>query len=89
MSNINGELKATENSNEWDNLIEEVIEKHSIEIYEYKHFSNVQEIGSEVFGKVYRANLKNFHGYLALKSFFNFDNATIKEIVHEVIIITY
>jgi len=76
------ELKVTDNSN---NLIEEAIEKYCLKLYEYKHFSNIQKIGTGGFGKVYRANWKNSEQYLALKSFFNIDNITAKEIVHEVV----
>ncbi|CAB4439567.1 unnamed protein product [Rhizophagus irregularis] len=32
---------------------------------------------------MFRAEWKNFHTYLALKSFYKFDNVTVKEIVHE------
>ena len=85
MSN-NTELKVTGNSNEWINWIEESIAKKNIKYYDYKHFNNFQEIGFGGFGKVYRANWKSSHNYLALKSFFNF-NITAKEIINEVIII--
>ena len=78
-------MQATDNSNEWINWINEVISKKLIKYYEYDHFNNVEEIGSGSFGKVYRANWKNSVQYLALKSFFNLDNATVKEIVNEVI----
>ncbi|CAB5381436.1 unnamed protein product [Rhizophagus irregularis] len=44
---------------------------------------NVQRIGTGGFGKVYRANWKNSDQYLALKSFFDLDDVTAKEIVHE------
>ena len=47
--------------------------------------SVIQEIGTGGFGKVYRANWKNSYKHLALKSFFNFNDATIKEVVNEVI----
>jgi hypothetical protein len=73
------------NSNEWINWIEESIEKKQIRYYDYNHFNNIQEIGSGSFGKVYRANWKNSHSYLALKSFFKF-NDTAREIVNEVFI---
>ena len=72
------------NSNEWD-WIEEAIAKNYFKYYEYEYFNNIQEIGSGGFGKVYRANWKNSLGCLALKSFFNLNNITAKEIVNEVI----
>ncbi|GES88019.1 kinase-like domain-containing protein [Rhizophagus clarus] len=46
-------------------------------------FNNIEEIGAGSFGKVYRANWKSSYSYLALKSFFNLNNVTIKEIVNE------
>ena len=73
-----------ENSNEWINWIEEAISKKHIKYYEYDHFSDIQEIGSGNFGKVYRVNWKNSRRYLALKSFSNLNRITIKEIVNEV-----
>ena len=76
-----------ENSNEWINWIEEAISKKHIKYYEYCHFSDIQEIGCGNFGKVYRVNWKNSHRCLALKSFFNPNHITIKEIVNEVITI--
>src|SRR5581483_8843248 len=84
MSN-NIEILETENTNEWVNWIEEAIVKEYFKYYEYEHFSNLQEIGSGTFGKVYRADWKNPGQYLALKSFFNLNNVIVKEIVHEVI----
>ncbi|EXX57405.1 uncharacterized protein OCT59_023999 [Rhizophagus irregularis] len=83
MSNNNTELKVIGNSNEWINLIEESLVKKQIKYYDYKYFDNIQEIGFGSFGKVYRANWKNSHGYLALKSFTNF-NITAEEIVNEI-----
>ena len=62
-------MKDTENANEWINWIEEAIAKKHIKYYEYDHFSNIQEIGSGRFGKIFCANWKNFEHYLALKSF--------------------
>ena len=79
-------IKIIDNSNEWINWIEESIAKKKIKYYDYKHFNNVQEIGFGEIGKVYRANWKDSHNYLALKSFFNF-NVMAKEIVNEVTII--
>ncbi|CAB4379800.1 unnamed protein product [Rhizophagus irregularis] len=46
-------ITVTENSNnEWTNWIEEAIAKDYLKYYEYIHFSNTEEIGSGVFGKV-------------------------------------
>ncbi|RGB36158.1 kinase-like domain-containing protein [Rhizophagus diaphanus] len=73
----------TENTNEWINWIEEAILKDHLKYYEYNQFNDIQEIGSGSFGKVYRAKWKNFE-HLALKSFFNLDSNTVKEIVHEI-----
>ena len=56
----------------------------NIQYYEYENFHNFKGVGVGSFGKVYRVNWKNSPEYLALKSFFNFNNATVKEIVHEV-----
>ncbi|GBB93164.1 hypothetical protein RclHR1_02120016 [Rhizophagus clarus] len=82
MSN-NNEFNVAENSDEWINWIEGAITKNYFKHYEYKHFSDIQEIGSGGFGKVYRANWKNSDKYFALKSFFNLNNTTVKEIVNE------
>ncbi|RGB29601.1 kinase-like domain-containing protein, partial [Rhizophagus diaphanus] len=81
MSN-NTEFEVIDNSNEWINWIEESIAKNQIKYYDYNHFNSIQEIGFGSFGKVYRANWKSSHSYLALKSFYNF-NVMAKEIVNE------
>ena len=78
------EIPAIENSNEWINWIEEAISKKHIKYYDYKCFRNLQKIGKGAFGKIYRANWKDSEDYFALKSLFNLDNDTGKEIVHEV-----
>jgi serine/threonine protein kinase len=72
--------------NELVNQVEEAISKKYIKFYEYEHFKNIQEIGAGNFGKVYRAKWRNSDQYLALKSFFNLDDITIKELIHEVTI---
>src|SRR5438045_9169661 len=79
-------MKNYENTNEWINWIEEAIDKQHIKYYEYENFKNIQEIGSGAFGKVFRANWKNVQHHLVLKSFFNLNNITVKEIVNEVIL---
>ena len=78
-------MQTPDNSNEWVNWLEEAIAKDYFKHYEYKHFYNVQKIGSGGFGVVYRANWKNSEKYFALKSFTKLDDITVKEIVQEVI----
>ncbi|GES87941.1 kinase-like domain-containing protein [Rhizophagus clarus] len=68
---------------EWINWIEEAVTKNYFKYYDYKSFNNIQEIGHGNFGNVYRANWKNSRNYLALKSFYNYNSITIKEIVNE------
>ena len=78
------EVQNTENASDW---IEEAIAKEYLKYYEYQNFSNIREIGTGGFGKVFRANWKdNLEQYLVLKSFLNLNNITVKEIVREVII---
>jgi hypothetical protein len=68
-----------------NNWLEEAISNNYIKYYEYKHFSNIQKVGTGYFGEVFRANYKDSEQYLALKSSFNLDDiATIKEIIQEV-----
>jgi serine/threonine protein kinase len=81
MSQLN---KVTEISDEWVNWIEEAVSKEHIKYYKYEYFNNIKEIGRGSFGRVYCANWKNSDKYLALKSFFNVDNTTSKEIIKEV-----
>ncbi|RIA89726.1 kinase-like domain-containing protein [Glomus cerebriforme] len=73
-------LQDDKNPNEW---IEEAISKNHIKYYDYKHFTNIEKIGNNSFEKVYRANWKNSEQCFALKSFLNFNNLTVKEILHE------
>ncbi|CAB5381506.1 unnamed protein product [Rhizophagus irregularis] len=76
-------MQVTENTYEWINWIEESVSKEYYRFCERAHFSNIQIVGTGRFGKVYRANWKNSGKYLALRSFFNLDDVTAKEIVHE------
>jgi serine/threonine protein kinase len=78
-------MQNTKNKSECINWIEEAISKEYFRYYEHEHFSDIQKIGAGGFGKVYRANWKNSEQYFALKSFFNFDDVTAKEIVSEVL----
>ncbi|CAB4415366.1 unnamed protein product [Rhizophagus irregularis] len=75
-------MQNTINTNEWINYIEESISSEYFKLYEQKHFSNIQKVGTGRFGKVYRASWKNSQ-YFALKSFFNLDDVIAKEVVHE------
>ncbi|PKK66089.1 hypothetical protein RhiirC2_45542 [Rhizophagus irregularis] len=63
--------------------VEEAISKKIIKYYEYDNFNNIEEIGIGNFGRVFRANYKNSQHYLALKSFFNFNEFTLEKIVRE------
>ena len=82
----NIKMQDTKNKNEWINWIEEAIDKEHIKYYEYNQFSDFQQIGAGAFGKVFRINWKNLEKHLALKSFYNVDNSSMKEIVREVVI---
>jgi hypothetical protein len=66
---------------EW---LESSISEGHIKSYEYSDFKNTQQIGSGSYGSVVRATWKNIDSYLAIKSFFNHDNITLKEVVNEV-----
>ena len=77
----NIEIQDAKNSDEWINWIEEAIDKEYFKYYEYKNFSNIQEIGTGGFGKVFRANWRNnLEQYLVLKSFLNLNSIAVKEI---------
>ncbi|GBC06541.1 hypothetical protein RclHR1_00690031 [Rhizophagus clarus] len=66
------------------NWIEDAISKKHIKYYDYKNFSNLEKIGSGGFGNVYRANWKNPHNILALKSLNDVDDATsVEKLVYE------
>ena len=67
------------------NWIEKAIKKKNIKRYDYSDFHNIQKVGTGTLGEVYRANWKNSYQCVALKSFFKFDDTTIKEIAQEVI----
>jgi hypothetical protein len=78
-------MQETKNSNEWISWIESAIAKEYFKYYEYKNFSNIQEIGSGKLGKIFRANCEDFNEHVVLKSFYNLNNIITKEIVREVI----
>ena len=79
MSNV------VKDANYYINWLEKSISEEYITYYKYSDFENVESIGSGSFGSVVRATWKNTDSYFALKSFFNLDNAAIKELAHEVI----
>ncbi|POG73474.1 kinase-like domain-containing protein, partial [Rhizophagus irregularis DAOM 181602=DAOM 197198] len=76
-------LRTIPKENEWINWIEETIANKHIKYYEYKYFSEIQEIGIGGFAKVYRARWKMTGKYFALKTFYNFEKISVKEIVNE------
>ncbi|RIA86482.1 hypothetical protein C1645_807770 [Glomus cerebriforme] len=73
-------LQFDKNPNKW---IEEAISKNHIKYYDYKCFTNIKKIKNNSFEKFYRANWKNSEQCFALKSFLNFDDVTVKEILFE------
>ncbi|PKK69043.1 kinase-like protein [Rhizophagus irregularis] len=73
-----------DNSNEYINWIEEAISTGNIKCYDYGRFRNIKEICIGSLGKVYCANWNNFKDHMALKSFYNLNKITAKEIVHEI-----
>ena len=82
MSDDSNEMQT---ANKWIDWIDDAISKKHIKYFEYEHFYNIQKISQGAFGKVYRANWRNWDQYLVLKSLFGLDNNVVKEIVHEVI----
>ena len=64
-------------------LLEQCIVEKRIEYYEYKEFNEIEEIGSDLVGKVYKANWSRGEKCLVLKSFSS-DSVTVKEIEYEV-----
>ncbi|EXX50996.1 Skt5p [Rhizophagus irregularis DAOM 197198w] len=65
---------------EW---IEKCIREEHIKYYEFSEFSEIREIGNELFGKMYKANWKQSEKCIVLRSF-NLDHATVKEIIREI-----
>ncbi|GBB91174.1 hypothetical protein RclHR1_18310002 [Rhizophagus clarus] len=76
-------MQAFDNTDKWINWIEGAITEEYFKHYKYEHFRNIKLIGIGKFGRVFRANWKNAKNYVALKSFFNLDITTAKEIVNE------
>ncbi|GBB97685.1 hypothetical protein RclHR1_03040002 [Rhizophagus clarus] len=69
------EMHDIENKSECVNWIEEAIDKEHLKYYEYKEFSNFQEIGAGAFGKLriqrevdYHDNIIRCHGITKFKS---------------------
>ena len=67
-------MQTINNKNEWNSWVEEAISKKHIKHYDYKCFSNIQEIDIGGFGKIYRANYKDSEQYFALKTLSNLEN---------------
>ena len=79
----NTEIK--KDSNYYVDWLEKSISEGRIKCYEYLDFKNKQTIGSGSFGSVVRATWKDTGHFFALKSFFNPDKITFKEVIHEVL----
>ncbi|GBC05370.1 hypothetical protein RclHR1_00620010 [Rhizophagus clarus] len=81
----NTEIQDNEDTKECIDWIEEAIEKEFFRYYEYKNFSNIRSIGKGGFAEIFRANWNNYLGqYLVLKSFLDLNDATVKEVIHEI-----
>ena len=63
--------------------IERYMKEEKVNYYEFNEFSNIEEVGNGIIGKMYKANWKQSEKCVILKSF-NLDNAIVKEIVYEV-----
>ena len=79
-------MTGIKDTNYYINWLENSIAEGHIKCYEYSDFKNLQQIGIGSFGSVVRATLKNINHFFALKSFFNTNNITLKEVVNEVLI---
>lgn len=63
--------------------MEQLIKEENLTYYEYNEFINIEEIGSKLVDKIYKANWKQDEKPIVLKSF-SLNDGTIKEIVSEV-----
>ncbi|GBC44942.2 kinase-like domain-containing protein [Rhizophagus irregularis DAOM 181602=DAOM 197198] len=70
--------------NYYINWLEKSIADEYFNYYEYSEFKNLEPIGSGSFGSVVRANWKNAGNFFVLKTFKNYDNAMLKELVNEI-----
>ena len=52
-------MQDKKHTNEWISWIESAIAKEYFKYYEYRNFSNIQEIGFGKLGTVFRANCKD------------------------------
>uniref|UniRef100_U9U092 non-specific serine/threonine protein kinase n=1 Tax=Rhizophagus irregularis (strain DAOM 181602 / DAOM 197198 / MUCL 43194) TaxID=747089 RepID=U9U092_RHIID len=64
--------------------LEKSIANEYLNYYEYSEFKNSELIGSGSHGSVFRANRKNAGNFFALKTFKNYDNTMLKELVNEI-----
>jgi hypothetical protein len=78
-------MQGVEDINERVDWIEEEITKNYIKYYDFNNFNNIKKIGTGTLGEVQCANWKNSKKCVALKTFFKFDDVTIKEIAQEVV----
>ncbi|GBB95585.1 hypothetical protein RclHR1_02570019 [Rhizophagus clarus] len=73
----------TKDLNYYKDWLEDLISEENIKLYTYLDFVNIKPIGSGAYGNVVRASRKNYNRFFALKSFFNNDEQTLKEVVKE------
>ncbi|CAB4387578.1 unnamed protein product [Rhizophagus irregularis] len=71
-------------SNYYIDWLEKSIANEYLNYFEYSEFKNSELIGSGSHGSVFRANRKNAGNFFALKTFKNYDNTMLKELVNEI-----
>ena len=82
----NNRSQAEDSNIDW---LEKSITEEHIKSYEYSDFKNAHQIGNGSFASVVRVNLKTSNRPFAIKTFFNSDKITLKEIVNEVQIFNF
>ncbi|UZO01302.1 uncharacterized protein OCT59_012403 [Rhizophagus irregularis] len=71
-------------SNYYVDWLDKSIANEYFNYYEFSEFKNLELIGSGSYGSVIRANWKNIENFFALKTFKNYDNIMLKELVNEI-----
>ncbi|CAB4378300.1 unnamed protein product [Rhizophagus irregularis] len=71
-------------SNYYIDWLDKSIANEYFNYYEFSEFKNLELIGSGSHGSVIRANWENIENFFALKTFKNYDNTMLKELVNEI-----